>query len=81
MLLPLLALSLYGFSEKKEVVKFSATQNSCSDTIQDILIYIDESDTLTLNGNPVKFEDLETEINKLNPNLSKEQKQNFVSAL
>lgn len=77
-LLPLLALTLYGFSEKKEIVKFSTTQNLSSDTIQDILIYIDETNAISLNGNPVKFEDLETEINKFNTHLTKEQKQNFV---
>lgn len=77
-LLPLFALTLYGFSEKKEIVKFSTTQNLSSDTIQDILIYIDENNAISLNGNPVKFEDLETEINKFNMHLTKEQKQNFV---
>ena len=79
-LLPLLALTLYGFSEKKEVVTFSATQNLSSDTIQDILIYIDENNAISLNGNPVKIEDLETEINNLNPHLSQEQKLIFLDA-
>ncbi|MBO3099181.1 M56 family metallopeptidase [Gelidibacter pelagius] len=79
-LLPLFALTLYGFSEKKEVVKFSTTQNLSSDAIQDILIYIDENNAISLNGSSVTFEDLEIEINALNPNLSKAQKQTFVSA-
>ncbi|HUH27291.1 M56 family metallopeptidase [Gelidibacter sp.] len=77
-LLPLLAMTLYGFSEKKEVVKFSTTQNLSSDTIQDFLIYIDENNAIALNGNHVEFEDLEAEINKFNTHLTKEQKQNFV---
>ncbi|RXJ43804.1 M56 family metallopeptidase [Gelidibacter gilvus] len=77
-LLPLLALTLYGFSEKKEVNKFSTTQHLSSDTIQDILIYIDENNVMTLNGNHVEFEELETEIIKFNTHLTKEQKQNFV---
>ncbi|MBA6153182.1 M56 family metallopeptidase [Gelidibacter maritimus] len=79
-LLPLIALTLYGFSEKKEVVKLSTTQNLSSDTIQDILIYIDENNAISLNGNPVKIEDLETEINNLNPHLSQELKHIFLDA-
>ena len=78
--MPLLALTLYGFSEKKEVVKPLSNQTLGSDTIQDILIYIDESDALTLNGSPVQFENLETEINKLNSHLTKAQKFLFLDA-
>ena len=80
LLLPLLALTLYGFSEKKEVLKPLSDQTLNSETIQDVVIYIDESNAVTLNGNSVEFEDLEIEINKLNPNLSNQQKQVFLSA-
>ena len=61
-------------------MKSLSNQTFGSDTIQDILIYIDESDALTLNGSPVQFENLETEINKLNSHLTKAQKFLFLDA-
>ncbi|MBJ7881521.1 M56 family metallopeptidase [Gelidibacter salicanalis] len=80
LLLPLLALTLYGFSEKMEVVKPLSNQTLSTDTIRDIIIFIDESNALKLNGVPVQLNDLKTEINKLNPQLTKEQKNLFLEA-
>lgn len=81
LLLPLLSVLIYGFSTK-EVLAKHVEKNSVftSDTIEDIKIVIDKNSQLTLNGIPVKIEDLKIEINKRNTHLSSEQKQKYLSA-
>lgn len=79
-LLPLFTLTLYGFSEKKIVVKAVETTILESDTIQYITIYIQKNNDLLLNDKPVKFDNLLSEVNKLNADLLAEQKQKFLSA-
>lgn len=81
LLLPLLSLLIYGFSTKEVLIE--QAENSAifaSDTIEDIRIVIDINSKLTLNGIPVKLEDLKTEINKRNTHLTAEQKQKYISA-
>lgn len=79
-LLPLLAILLYGFSSKEKVVKASFYATTSQDTIQDILVYVDQANNISLQGNPISIQDLKTEIDKINPQLTKPQKQNFVKA-
>lgn len=59
-LLPLFALTLYGFSEKKEVVKPLTNQTVSTDIIQDNLIPSDEMKT-QLKSNKISSEIIEQE--------------------
>jgi beta-lactamase regulating signal transducer with metallopeptidase domain len=81
LLLPMLSMLIYGFSTKEILIE-QAENNVvfASDTIEDIRIVIDINSKLTLNGIPVKLEDLKTEINKRNTHLTAEQKQKYISA-
>jgi biopolymer transport protein ExbD len=78
LLLPLVAVTLYGFSKRQEVVKDLSSEVFNNDTIQDVNIYINENEELFLNKIPVTIENLPEEINKLNKNLTKEQKNIFL---
>ncbi|MEO6347306.1 MAG: M56 family metallopeptidase [Aquaticitalea sp.] len=81
LLLPLVALTLYGFSERKDVVREDVNSvHTISDTIQNINIYIDKNENILLNKKAIKFENLQVAINKLNDHLTTEEKQLFLSA-
>ena len=80
LILPLIAMTLYGFSETKEIVKQENRQSSKNEIIQDILIYIDKDNQLSLNQKSVKLENLRDEVNNLNPQLTDEQRKIFLSA-
>lgn len=80
-LMPLLSMLIYGFSTKEILIE--PAENSVvfvSDTVEDIRIVIDQNSKLTLNGIPVKLEDLKIEINKRNTHLTAEQKHIYISA-
>ena len=81
LILPLISVLIYGFSTKEVLAKhFEKNSVFTSDIIEDIKIVIDKNSQLTLNGIPVKLEDLKIEINKRNKHLSSEQKQKYLSA-
>jgi bla regulator protein blaR1 len=80
LILPLLSVLIYGFSTKEVLAKFSENNTTIiTDTIEDIKIVIDKDSKLTLNGIPVDFENLKSEINKRNIHLSTDQKQKYIS--
>ncbi|MCG2429544.1 M56 family metallopeptidase [Aequorivita xiaoshiensis] len=80
LLLPLLSILIYGFSTKEVLIEqVDNTGVFASDTIEDIRVVIDQNSKLTLNGIPVKLENLKTEINKRNTHLTAEQKQKYIS--
>tara|TARA_R110000850_G_scaffold271031_2_gene404623 strand:+ start:4552 stop:6330 length:1779 start_codon:yes stop_codon:yes gene_type:complete len=80
LLLPLVALILYGFSTREVV---ALPQNNTMDTdktIQAINFYIDQDSEIYLNEKTIAFHDISSEVNKLNTHLSIEEKQKYVRA-
>ncbi|MEZ4854987.1 MAG: M56 family metallopeptidase [Gelidibacter sp.] len=80
LLLPLIALTLYGFSETKVVEKENLNQVFEGKIIEGIVIYVNKDDELLINGKSVKLKKLSDELNKLNTNLTQEEKRKFLSA-
>ncbi len=71
LLLPLLAIMLYGFSQKNIIVH---------KTIKDINIEITETGNLLVNDHPVLLENLSKEIFKINQNLEPYIIRNYLTA-
>ncbi|WP_405399456.1 M56 family metallopeptidase [Maribacter sp. Asnod2-G09] len=71
LLLPVLALMLYGFSQKNVV-----SQN----TIKDINIEITKTGGLLVNNEPVALENLSTEVVRINQNLGPYITKNYLTA-
>ncbi len=80
LILPLLALLVYGFSTKKDVVLQQNNSTQVNNVIQAVTIYIDQNSVIYLNGKPIAFNDIDSEVNKLNTHLSVEEKQKYVRA-
>ena len=82
LLLPLIALMLFGFSTKKiiEIPKHNMTEVAI--LIEDIEIRIDNEGKLFLQDNlPVTLEGLEHQLLTLNSNLSKEERKQQIKAV
>jgi bla regulator protein BlaR1 len=80
LLLPLVALTLYGFSDRNIELKQQLSSIINNDKIQDVIIKIDKNQEIFLNELPIKMQDLSKEINKLNTHLTLEQKRKFLYA-
>ncbi|SFZ89401.1 Signal transducer regulating beta-lactamase production, contains metallopeptidase domain [Flaviramulus basaltis] len=86
LLLPLLAITLYGFSKKKEVIKANnlnidyPKKQKKDSLINDIYILIDTKNQILLNDKLTDINNLLDDINKLNPNLTADQKRKFLFA-
>src|SRR5690606_3931766 len=80
LLVPLVAILMYGFSTREVV---ALPQNNTMDTdktIQAINFYIDQDSEIYLNEKTIAFHDISSEVNKLNTHLSNEEKQKYVRA-
>ncbi|MDF4201938.1 M56 family metallopeptidase [Maribacter sp. SA7] len=71
LLLPVLALMLYGFSQKNVVSK---------NTIKDINIEITKSGDLLINNEPVTLESLSIEVDRVNHNFGPYITRNYITA-
>ncbi|MEP2240408.1 MAG: M56 family metallopeptidase [Maribacter sp.] len=71
LLLPVLALMLYGFSQKNVVSK---------NTIKDINIEITKIGDLLINNEPVTLESLSTEVDRINHNFGPYITRNYITA-
>lgn len=81
LILPLLSFLIYGFSTTEVITKQDEKSIAfATDTIEDIKIEIDKNLQIKLIGVFVELSDLKAEINKLNPNLTTDQKQKYLSA-
>lgn len=81
LILPLLSLLIYGFSDTATVERHQdSLYNSTNNKIEDIQIHIDLNSKIKLNGILVKLPDLKSEINNLNKHLTIEEKQKYLSA-
>ena len=81
LILPLLSFLIYGFSTKETIERHAdSSYIFTNDTIEDIQIKIDENSKISLNGKPVALSSLKAEINKLNTELTIEEKQKYLSA-
>lgn len=84
LLLPLIALLLFGFSDRKivEVPKGTNTINEVAILIEDIEIRIDKGGKLFIQNNlPINLESLEHQLLSLNSNLSKEERKKQIRAV
>lgn len=81
LILPLLSILIYGFSSTETIKKNKvSTLISTNDTIEDIQIKIDENFKISLNSKSVAISNLKDELNKLNTNLSEEEKHKYLFA-
>lgn len=87
-LLPVLAILIYGFSSKKEVyitkttikkTEFPGTKPLDS-VVNDIYIYINSENTISINGKLTTENRLLADINSYNTNLTIDQKREFIIA-
>ncbi|CAH8285240.1 beta-lactamase regulating signal transducer with metallopeptidase domain [Mariniflexile fucanivorans] len=94
-LMPLLAILIYGFSDKKVITQVKTTSEERKPTkinfssnnvlqkdslIRDIYILINKENEIILNNKPTFINRLLEDINMLNPNLTDEQKRKFLWA-
>ncbi|SEP98264.1 Signal transducer regulating beta-lactamase production, contains metallopeptidase domain [Hyunsoonleella jejuensis] len=79
LLIPLLAFSVYGFSQKQIITKSNSSLSE-NYTIKEVNLLILSKNNISLNGNPVEFENLNEKVNSINSNLTAKQKQNFLHA-
>lgn len=80
LLLPVIVLSVHGFSQKETVIKPNYFTTEKETGIKDIRLIIKDTDNLVLNGEGVNMESLKEEVNKQNPGLTTKQKQDFLFA-
>lgn len=80
LLLPLLAILLVGFSSREIVVLQQNNTMDTNKTIQAINFYIDQDSEIYLNEKAIAFNEIDSEVNKLNTHLSVEEKQKYVRA-
>ncbi len=71
LILPLLSLMLYGFSQRNVVSK---------NTIKDINIEITKSGDLLINNEPTTLENLSTEVDRVNHNFGPYITRNYITA-
>lgn len=79
LLIPLLAFSVYGFSQKETITKSNSSLSE-NNAIKEVNLLILSKTNLVLNGKPVKFKNLGKEVNTINSHLTVEQKQKFLIA-
>ena len=84
LLLPLIALLLFGFSESK-IVEIPKVKNAVTEVailIENIEVHIDNEGRLFLqNKEPITLEGLKNHLLSLNQNLSKEERKNHVKVV